>query len=103
MTKFLKSRKTCNETKLLQVAFTTSLTIHIMQLSSFGLLKMILRYPNNFFDKASKHDSRKYFNLSKSSVAFHIETSHLIYTGNQILGLYRNQTFDFQCKSSDLF
>ena len=44
--------------------------------------------PTPFLVKSSKHDSRKYFNPAQSSVAFHIETSHLIYTANQVTGFY---------------
>ena len=58
-----------------------------MQLSSFALFEMLYSIPATFLIKCSKHDPRKYFNLSQPSVAFHIETSHLIYTANQISGL----------------
>ena len=51
---------------------------------------MLYDIPTAFFIKCSKHDPRKYFNLSQQSVAFHIETSHLIYTANQVTGLYMN-------------
>ena len=50
-----------------------------MHLSSFVLFKTLYDIPTNFLIKCSKHDSRKYFNQSQPSVAFHIETSHLIY------------------------
>ena len=61
-----------------------------MQLSSFAPFKMLYDIPTTFLIKCSKHDPRKYFNLSQPSVAFHIETSHLIYTANQMTGLYMN-------------
>ena len=50
-----------------------------MHLSSFVLFKMLYDISTTFLIKCSKHDSRKYFNPSQASVAFHIETSHLIY------------------------
>ena len=36
---------------------------------------MFYDIPATFLIKCSKHDPRKYFNLSQPSVAFHIETS----------------------------
>ena len=65
-----------------------SLTIYIKQLSSFALFKMLYDILTTFLIKCYKHDSRKYFNLPQSSVAFHIETGHLIYTANQMTGFY---------------
>ena len=59
-----------------------------MQLSSFALFKMLYDIPTTFLIKCSKHDPRKYFNLSQSSVTFHTETNHLIYSANQMIGLY---------------
>ena len=50
-----------------------------MHLSSLVLFKTLYDIPTTFLIKCSKHDSRKYFNQSQPSVAFHIETSHLIY------------------------
>ena len=49
---------------------------------------MLYDIPTTFLIKCSKHGPRKYFNLSQPSVAFHIETSHLIYTANQMTGFY---------------
>ena len=65
-----------------------SLAIYAMQLSSFALFKMLYDNPRPFLIKCSKHDPRKYFNPSQSSVAFHTETSHLIYTANKMTGFY---------------
>ena len=48
-----------------------------MQLFSFALFEMLYSIATTFLIKYSKHDPRKYFNLSQSSVAFHIKTSHL--------------------------
>ena len=58
-----------------------------MQLSRFALFKTLYDIPTTFLIKCSKHDPRKYFSL-QPNVAFHIETSHLIYTANQMTGLY---------------
>ena len=66
----------------------TFLTIYIMQQSSFALFQMLYDNPTTFLIKSSKHDPRKYFNPSQPSVAFHIETSHLIYAANQITDFY---------------
>ena len=49
---------------------------------------MLYDIPTTFLIKCYKHDPGKYFNPSQPSVAFHIETSHLIYTANQMTGLY---------------
>ena len=49
---------------------------------------MVYNIPTPFLIKCSKHDPRKYFNPSQPSVAFHIETSYLNYTENQMTGLY---------------
>ena len=49
---------------------------------------MLYDIPTTFLIKCSKHDLKKYFNLSQPSAAFHIETRHLIYTANQMTGLY---------------
>ena len=49
---------------------------------------MLYDIPTTVLIKCSKHDPRKYFNLSQPSVAFHIEKRPLIYTENQITGLY---------------
>ena len=59
-----------------------------MQLSNFALFKILYDIPKTFLIKCSKHDARKHFTLSKPSVTFHIETSYLIYTLNQMTGLY---------------
>ena len=47
-----------------------------MHLSNFSLFKTLYDIPKTFLIKCSKHCSTKYFN---PSVAFYIETSHLIY------------------------
>ena len=59
-----------------------------MQLSSFSLFKIFCDIPTPFLIKYSKHDPGKYLKPSQSSAAFHIETSHLIYTENQMTGFY---------------
>ena len=41
-----------------------------------------------------------FFNPYKSSAAFHIETSHSIYSGNQIAGFYMKFTLDRNIKST---
>ena len=66
----------------------TFLTIYIMRQPSFALSKMLYDNPTTFLIKCSKHDPRKYFNPSQPSVTFQIETSHLIYAANQIIGFY---------------
>ena len=53
-----------------------------MQKSSFTPFKM-------FYDILT----RKYFNPSQPSVAFHIEASHLSYTANEMTSFY------MKCKS----
>ena len=85
---FLKNRKICNEKKVFTGSIYFSLTIYIMQLSSFSLFKMFYDIPTTFLIKCSKHDPRKCFNPSQPSVAFHIETSHLIYTTDQMTGFF---------------
>ena len=50
-----------------------------MHLSNFSLFKTLYDIPKTFLIKCSKHCSAKYFNPSEPSVAFYIETSHLIY------------------------
>ena len=50
-----------------------------MHLSNFSLFKTLYDIPKTFLIKCSKHCSTKYFNPSQPSVAFYIETSHLIY------------------------
>ena len=57
-----------------------------MPQSSFGVFKMLYHIPTTFFIKHSKHDPRTYFNSSQASAAFHTETSHLIYTADQMTG-----------------
>ena len=59
-----------------------------MQLSTFALFKMLYDTPTTFLIKCSKNDPGKYFNPSQPSVAFHSETSHLIYTANQMTGFF---------------
>ena len=59
-----------------------------MQQSSFAVFKMLYDIPTTFVIKYSKHDPRKYFNPSQPSVAFHTETSYLIYTANQMTGFF---------------
>ena len=59
-----------------------------MQLSSFALFKNFYDIPTPFLIKCSKHDPRNNFNPSQPGVAFHVETSHLIYTENQMTGFY---------------
>ena len=59
-----------------------------MQLSSFALFKIFYDIPTPFLIMCSKHDPRKYFNSSKPSLAFPIETSNSIYTANQMTGSY---------------
>ena len=49
---------------------------------------MLYDIPTTFLIKRSKHDPRKYFNPAQPSATFHIETSHLIYTANQMAGFY---------------
>ena len=49
---------------------------------------MFCDIPTPFLIKYSKYDSGKYLNPSQSSAAFHITTSHLIYTENQMTGFY---------------
>ena len=49
---------------------------------------MLYDIPTTFLIKCCKHDRGKYFNPSQPSVAFHIETNHLIYIANQMTGLY---------------
>ena len=49
---------------------------------------MFYDIPTTFVIKCSKHDPRKYFNPSQPSVAFHIETSHLISTASQMTGFH---------------
>ena len=86
--KFLKNRETCNNKKVFTGSIYTALTIYIMKQSSFALFKMLDDIPTTFLIKCSKHDSRKSFNPSQPSAAFHIETSHLIYTPNKVTGFY---------------
>ena len=50
-----------------------------MHLSNFFLFKTLYDIPKTLLIKCSKHCSTKYFNPSEPSVAFYIETSHLIY------------------------
>ena len=53
---------------------------------------MFYDIPTPFLIKCSKHDPREYLNPSQPSAAFHIETSHLIYTANQMTGFYVKRT-----------
>ena len=76
---FLKNRKTFKGSKALTGSIQTSLAIYTSFFSFFALFKMLYDIPTTFLIKSSKHDSRKYFSPSHPSVAFHIETSHLIY------------------------
>ena len=59
---------------------------------SLGILppntQFAINFSATFLIKCSKHDLRKYFNPSQPSVVFHIQTNHLIYTGNQMTGFY---------------
>ena len=49
---------------------------------------MLYIIPTTFFIKSSRQNSRKYFNPFQPSDPFHTETSHLIYTANQMAGFY---------------
>ena len=49
---------------------------------------MLYDIPTTFLIKCYKHDPGKYFNPSQPSVAFHIETSHLIYTTDQMTDFF---------------
>ena len=59
-----------------------------MPQSSSAVFKMLFDIPATLLIKCSKHDRKKYFNPSQPSVAFHIETSRLVYTANQMAGFY---------------
>ena len=71
-----------------------------MQQSSFAVFKMLYDIPTTFVIKCSKHDPRKYFNASQPSVAFHIETSYLIYTANQMTGFYMKRNSEMKWVNS---